>query len=87
KGKVRVMAIMTGVQSAQVLGPTTQKQANKSRAAIEDVDVSEDTFDASANVENDFGGSSSTGQRGFGETDGGRDAVEKNNGLDVVRTD
>lgn len=34
KGKVRVMAIMTGVQSAQVLGATTQKQADASRAAM-----------------------------------------------------
>jgi cell division protein FtsZ len=34
KGKVRVMAIMTGVQSAQVLGPSTQKQADKSRGAL-----------------------------------------------------
>ncbi|WEL18308.1 MULTISPECIES: cell division protein FtsZ [unclassified Halorhabdus] len=87
KGKVRVMAIMTGVQSAQVLGPTTQKQANKSRAAIEDVDVSEETFDASANVDTDFGGGSDAGGRSFGETDGGRNEVEKNNGLDVIRTD
>ncbi|MFB6128680.1 MAG: cell division protein FtsZ, partial [Halorhabdus sp.] len=87
KGKVRVMAIMTGVQSAQVLGPTTQKQANKSREAIEDVDVSEETFDASANVDTDFGGGSNAGERSFGETDGGRDEVEKNNGLDVIRTD
>jgi cell division protein FtsZ len=31
KGKVRVMAIMTGVQSAQVLGSGTQQQANESR--------------------------------------------------------
>ncbi|WP_101295536.1 cell division protein FtsZ [Halegenticoccus soli] len=46
KGKVRVMAIMTGVQSAQVLGPTTQKQADKSRASIEDVSE----FDAKANA-------------------------------------
>jgi len=87
KGKVRVMAIMTGVQSAQVLGPTTQKQANKSRQAIEDVDVEEDAFDAASNVEADLGGQSGSSQHGFGETDGGRNAVEKNNGLDVVRTD
>lgn len=83
KGKVRVMAIMTGVQSAQVLGPTTQKQANKSRAAIDGEDVGEETFDASANVDTEIG----TGQRNFGETDGGRSEVEKNNGLDVIRTD
>jgi cell division protein FtsZ len=76
KGKVRVMAIMTGVQSAQVLGPTTQKQANESRQAIEDVD--DDAFDAAANVQSN--------SREFGETDGGRDGVETNNGLDVVRT-
>ncbi len=76
KGKVRVMAIMTGVQSAQVLGPTTQKQANKSRQAIEGVD--DETFDAASNFEDN---------REFGETDGGREEVEQNNGLDVVRTD
>jgi len=39
KGKVRVMAIMTGVQSAQVLGPSTQKQADKSRAAVDSDDL------------------------------------------------
>ena len=76
KGKVRVMAIMTGVQSAQVLGPTTQKQANKSREAIQGVD--EETFDASSNV-----GTS----HGFSETDGGHDKVEQQNGLDVIRTE
>jgi len=83
KGKVRVMAIMTGVQSAQVLGPTTQKQANKSREAIEGVEDAD--FDASQNVESDLGNSG--GQRNFGETDGGRSDLERNNGLDVVRTD
>ncbi|WP_049995965.1 cell division protein FtsZ [Halococcus sediminicola] len=36
KGKVRVMAIMTGVQSAQVLGPDAQQQADRSRAALEE---------------------------------------------------
>jgi cell division protein FtsZ len=77
KGKVRVMAIMTGVQSAQVLGPTAQKQADKSRQAIQDPDDLE--FDASQNVE--------SSQAGFGETDGGRSDLERNNGLDVVRTD
>ncbi len=75
KGKVRVMAIMTGVQSAQVLGPTTQKQADKSRQAIEGVD--DEAFDAARNVSDG---------REFGETDGGRSSVETNNGLDVVRT-
>ena len=86
KGKVRVMAIMTGVKSAQVLGPSTQKQANKSREAIED--VGDDTsFDASDNFE-DAGsaGGKAGSSAGYGETDGGRDQREKNNGLDVIRT-
>ncbi|MFB6162626.1 MAG: cell division protein FtsZ [Halococcoides sp.] len=94
KGKVRVMAIMTGVKSAHVLGPTAQKQANKSRAAIE----GEAEFDASQNV-----GGQSSGQSGgqtsrqsggqtapsaeFGQTDGGRETVNRSNGLDVIRTD
>ncbi|WP_128225729.1 cell division protein FtsZ [Halobacteriaceae archaeon SHR40] len=77
KGKVRVMAIMTGVKSAQVLGPTTQKQADKSRQAIKGVD--DDTFDASNNVQQS--------NAGFGETDGGREEVDKKNGLDVIRTE
>ncbi|SDM06489.1 cell division protein FtsZ [Halogranum gelatinilyticum] len=76
KGKVRVMAIMTGVQSAQVLGPTTQKQADKSRASLD-------------NQASDFGSSSSSssGQNTneAWQSDGGRDEVEKNNGLDVIR--
>ena len=75
KGKVRVMAIMTGVQSAQVLGPTTQKQADKSRQAIEGV---EDGFDASENAGRG---------RGLGETDGGHDQLDRQNGLDVIRTE
>jgi cell division protein FtsZ len=77
KGKVRVMAIMTGVQSAQILGPTTQKQADASREALDGGDDA--SFDASENVE-------TGGTRGVGETDGGRDSgAEKNNGLDVIR--
>jgi cell division protein FtsZ len=85
KGKVRVMAIMTGVQSAQVLGPSTQKQANKSRQAIDGVDGvgggQETEFDASQNVSGDgsFGGQSGA------QSDGGRSEVERNNGLDVIR--
>ncbi|MFB6138844.1 MAG: cell division protein FtsZ, partial [Halosimplex sp.] len=104
KGKVRVMAIMTGVKSAQVLGPTTQKQADKSRQALSDVDDS--TFDASQNVDAEFGGETAGsggrsgasgrgaggsgnagGDPGYGHTDGGRDNLEKNNGLDVIRPD
>jgi len=79
KGKVRVMAIMTGVKSAQVLGPTTQKQANKSRQAIQGVDENEEAFDAANNFQQS--------NQGFGETDGGHDEVETKNGLDVVRTE
>jgi len=73
KGKVRVMAIMTGVQSAQVLGSTTQKQADQSRASIEGETAE---FDASANVGSDTAA---------WESDGGREEVEQNNGLDVIR--
>ena len=73
KGKVRVMAIMTGVQSAQVLGPTTKKQAERSRARMEGVE--EASFDASDNVKDTFAA----------ESDGGTDPVEQNNGLDVIR--
>jgi cell division protein FtsZ len=58
-----------------VLGPTTQKQANKSRQAIEGVE--DEAFDAASNFDN----------AEFGETDGGRRDAERNNGLDVVRTD
>jgi len=78
KGKVRVMAIMTGVQSAQVLGPSTQKQADKSRAEIEGLDSSKDRAaeDAASGGSGGFGGAHS---------DGGQDEVEKENGLDVIR--
>ena len=72
KGKVRVMAIMTGVQSAQVLGPSTQKQADASKRAI---DGSEEMdFDAKANA------------KGAARQDGGEDQRNgRNNGLDVIR--
>lgn len=70
------MAIMTGVQSAQVLGPTTQKQADKSRASIEG--VKDTDFDASNNIE--------TSNTGYGaKSDGGRNEVDKQNGVDVIR--
>ncbi len=72
KGKVRVMAIMTGVQSAQVLGPTTQKQADRSRAELEG--LNEADFDASKNVER-FGA----------QSDGGQSELEQQNGVDVIR--
>jgi cell division protein FtsZ len=67
------MAIMTGVQSAQVLGPSTQRQAEKSRRSLNGEDVSE--LDASDNV----------GQDQASWSDGGREQVEKRNGIDVIR--
>ncbi|WP_134669450.1 cell division protein FtsZ [Halorussus marinus] len=99
KGKVRVMAIMTGVQSAQVLGPSTQQQADKSREQMRDVDAQ--SFDASQNLETGATGGSSreeslggtdrstktTGDSGGwgAKSDGGQNEVEQNNGLDVIR--
>ncbi|PSP55326.1 cell division protein FtsZ [Halobacteriales archaeon QS_1_67_19] len=94
KGKVRVMAIMTGVQSAQVLGPSTQKQADKSREKMRDVDAQ--AFDASQNVEETGlgdAGSADVGRDAGGsndsswgaKSDGGQNEVEQNNGLDVIR--
>jgi cell division protein FtsZ len=86
KGKVRVMAIMTGVQSAQILGPTTQKQANASRRAIEGVDGGESSGSSSTSStsSSSFNGGRS-GDMGYGETDGGKSEIEQNNGLDVIR--
>jgi cell division protein FtsZ len=75
KGKVRVMAIMTGVQSAQVLGPTTQKQADKSRQRL--YQQQNQSSDASSNVSNSI--------KTSWESDGGTDELEKSNGLDVIR--
>jgi cell division protein FtsZ len=80
------MAIMTGVQSAQVLGPTTQKQADASRQAIEGVDDEEDFASTPPSGNDSSNASVNTGGSGaFGETDGGRSEVEQNNGLDVIR--
>jgi cell division protein FtsZ len=70
KGKVRVMAIMTGVQSAQVLGASTQKQADQSRQALGG-DVSETEFDAKSNA-----------QRAVEPDQSGRN---DDDGLDVIR--
>jgi cell division protein FtsZ len=77
------MAIMTGVQSAQVLGPSTQKQADRSRASIDGEDLGDSrsrAAEANASVE-DSGGA----DRAAWESDGGSTPVEKNNGLDVIR--
>ncbi|MFB6161811.1 MAG: cell division protein FtsZ, partial [Haloferacaceae archaeon] len=80
KGKVRVMAIMTGVQSAQVLGPTTQKQADRSRASIDGESGNElDDVGHGADVQ----GSSDDTASSW--SDGGRDEVESHNGVDVIR--
>jgi cell division protein FtsZ len=86
KGKVRVMAIMTGVQSAQILGPTAQKQADKSKQAMDTDEAEfEGTFDASDHVENGAGNAS--GAQSDGWADGGQDETsETKNGLDVIRT-
>ena len=73
KGRVRVMAIMTGVQSAQVLGPTTQKQADRSRASIEGEESA--TFDSTELA----------GTHGAAQSDGGQSELEQNRGLDVIR--
>jgi len=78
KGKVRVMAIMTGVQSAQILGPTTQKQADAARQAIDGAD------DGSSGMQ-EVHGNSAPNSESFGQTDGGRSETETNNGLDVIR--
>jgi cell division protein FtsZ len=70
KGKVRVMAIMTGVQSAQVLGPSTQRQADAARGMV-------DTGFTPAYADGDTGGD--------WQSDGGRENLERKHGLDVIR--
>jgi len=74
KGKVRVMAIMTGVQSAQILGPDAQEQADLSRQAIR-------------HAENGYGFGDASSRDASPQSDGGRDTAdsERNYGLDVVR--
>jgi cell division protein FtsZ len=77
------MAIMTGVQSAQVLGPSTQKQADRSRASIDGDDLG-DSRSRAADARNGAGGAGGS-DRAAWESDGGTDPVEKHNGLDVIR--
>ncbi|MFW6458771.1 MAG: cell division protein FtsZ [Halodesulfurarchaeum sp.] len=67
KGKVRVMAIMTGVQSAQVLGPSTKQQAERSRQQIENPD----TVDEGGNA---WGATSDGGQNEL-ERENGLDVI------------
>ncbi|EMA07301.1 cell division protein FtsZ [Haloarcula marismortui] len=77
KGKVRVMAIMTGIKSAQVLGPTTQKQADQSRDALQD-----EATDKQTPTQDE------TDDQFTPEFDGGEDqSTETVNGIDVIRTD
>ncbi|SNR35920.1 cell division protein FtsZ [Halorubrum vacuolatum] len=83
KGKVRVMAIMTGVQSAQVLGPSTQKQADKSRASING--TGDDRGESRGRAADTHTSRNAGNQRAAWESDGGTDAVERKNGLDVIR--
>nr|ABQ75893.1 cell division protein ftsZ [uncultured haloarchaeon] len=80
KGKVRVMAIMTGVQSAQVLGPSTQKQADASRRSLEG---SASKFNSTQG--NTANGSTSGSESTGWQSDGGRAPREKQHGLDVIR--
>ena len=80
KGKVRVMAIMTGVQSAQVLGPSTQKQANKSRASLQGGD---EAFDAAQNVDPQSDGGETAGAESSGRRE--REQRRENDGVDVIR--
>ncbi|QKY20868.1 cell division protein FtsZ [Halolamina sp. CBA1230] len=78
KGKVRVMAIMTGVKSAQVLGSTTQQQANESRRALSDDDLDDADFDARTNAQ-------TASQGGAARDGGGRDHDDSNSNVDVIR--
>ncbi|WP_049981183.1 cell division protein FtsZ [Halolamina rubra] len=79
KGKVRVMAIMTGVQSAQVLGSTTQKQANESRRALGEDDLEDVDFDAKSNAQ------TATQRGGAARDGGGHEPDDSNSNVDVIR--
>jgi len=79
KGKVRVMAIMTGVKSAQVLGASTQKQADQSREALTDDQVEDLDFDAKSNAEQ----AQEQGQSA--RRDGGQSHEDTDSDVDVVR--
>jgi len=79
KGKVRVMAIMTGVQSAQVLGSGTQQQANESRRALNEDDLENVDFDAKSNAQE------ATQRGGAARDGGGRDHDDSDSSVDVIR--
>jgi len=93
KGKVRVMAIMTGVQSAQVLGPATHEQAQESKRRIQEVEDGASRADGSGDQDvlgrsDDRSESDTSGTDVFGEGvgDGGRDQEKRtNNGIDVIK--
>jgi hypothetical protein len=71
------MAIMTGVQSPQVLGASTEKQAELSRQSMEE---------STDNDINALNGDTDTGTSA-GTTDGGADTgvVGQKNEIDVIR--
>jgi cell division protein FtsZ len=70
---------MTGVQSAQVLGSSTQQQANESRRALSEDDLQDVDFDAKSNAQQ-------ASQRGGAARDGGsRDHNDDDNNVDVIR--
>jgi hypothetical protein len=71
------MAIMTGVQSPQVLGASTEEQVMKSKQSMQDV---EGGFDSTDRAGDSFGDATDTGT-----TDGGNPELEQENGLDVIR--
>jgi len=85
EGKVRVMAIMTGVQSAQALAPDTeagrqvsrrggQRRPRLARAGGRDERDRRQRAAVSGGTE-----------QGAWESDGGSEPTEKSNGLDVIR--
>jgi cell division protein FtsZ len=77
---------MTGVQSAQVLGPTTQKQADRSRASLDG-----DGPDPGPGTGTGTGTGAGTGTGSGSDdgtpswSDGGREELERHNGVDVIR--
>jgi len=74
------------VSRAQVLGPSTQKQADKSRAAVDSDDLG-DSRSRAAETNRTAGNAAVSGgtEQGAWESDGGSEPTEKSNGLDVIR--
>jgi cell division protein FtsZ len=67
-----------------VLGPSTQKQADKSRAAVDGEDLG-DSRSRAAEASGTAGATASGGADRGWESDGGTERSETNNGLDVIR--